>query len=105
MTDWNIPKHLATFTFTTLPNNTLSISVLPHGSTKPFFTATFRPMSYTPSFPLSTSIAKYIGLDLELVQPPLPEGKGEHESGTQRWCRIMPFESGKGRDWIVCLLK
>lgn len=32
---------------------------------------------------------------MDLVQPPLPEGKGEEEVGTERWCGIVPFQSGR----------
>ena len=97
--DWNIPKHLARFTFTGLPDKAVSITVTPldENTTTPFFTATFKPIPYVPSFPASTSIAKYIGLDLDLVQPPLPEGKGTEEElpGTDRWCKITPYQSSR----------
>ena len=102
--DWNIPKHLARFEFKDLPGNTTSIAVYPHDtensidesspSTAPFFTATYKPISYLPNFPISTSIAKYVGMDLTILQPPLPEGKGAFGElpGTEKWCEVLPLE-------------
>ena len=98
-TAWNIPKHLARFTFKELPGKAVSITVTPldENTTTPFFAATFKPIPYVPSFPASTGIAKYIGLDLDLVQPPLPEGKGAEGElpGTDRWCKITPYQSSR----------
>jgi hypothetical protein len=60
----------------------------------PYFSATFKPIPYIPSIPASTNIAKYVGLDLSLVQPPLPKGNSPNGElpGTSRWCKIMPFQ-------------
>ncbi|KAE8444574.1 hypothetical protein EG329_014498 [Mollisiaceae sp. DMI_Dod_QoI] len=103
--NWNIPKHLAHFNFVDLPNGGTQISVhplLPDASGKnriesstPFFTTIFQPISYFPSFTCSTNWAKYVGLDLDLAQPPLPEGQGVELVGTQRWCKIVPVETSK----------
>ncbi|KAE9368088.1 hypothetical protein N431DRAFT_548320 [Stipitochalara longipes BDJ] len=103
--NWNVPKHLADFEFIDLPNGSTQITVHPllpdasgHERIKSpaaFFTTTFKPISYLPSFPCSTSISKYVGLDLGLVQPPLPEGKGPELVGTHQWCKIAPVESSK----------
>ena len=62
--------------------------------TSQFFSAIFKPIPYIPSISASTSIAKYVGLDLHLVQPPLPSGESANAElpGTDRWCKIMPFE-------------
>lgn len=106
--DWSIPKHLADFDFKPLANDAVAISVYPlerrpsdSGWTKsriPFFSAIYKPIPCILSFPMSTSAAKYVGLDLTLVQPPLPESKecpkGEL-AGTEQWCQIIPFESSK----------
>lgn len=61
-------------------------------STKPFFTATYEPISYLPNFPFSTSILKYLGANPTLVQPPLPEGEGKEGElvGTSEWVKIVP---------------
>lgn len=85
-TDWNIPKHLARFTFQDFPNGATRISVYPMETDNtgveskitetPFFSATYKPLSYTPSFPASTGAFKYLGLDLSLVQPLFQKGKG-----------------------------
>jgi hypothetical protein len=100
--DWNIPKHLAKFKFNNLSDGGLSISVYPREdglaeSKTPFFSAIFKPLSYLPSIPMSTTVAKYIGLDLNIVQPPLPamESAQGELPGTDAWCKIMPFESSR----------
>lgn len=64
-------------------------------SPAPLIQTTFLPISYVPSFPCSTDWAKYIGMDLALVQPPLPEGKGQELVGTRQWCKIAAVESSK----------
>ncbi|MCJ1354015.1 MAG: hypothetical protein MMC33_004002 [Icmadophila ericetorum] len=104
---WNIPKHLARFSFTALPSGAIKIEVFPHDltsdvseaspSVRPFFTATYSPVSYLPYFPLSTSIMRYVGMDINLVQPPLPAGKGKEGElpGTKRWCKLLPVEYSK----------
>ncbi|KAH7381124.1 hypothetical protein BKA64DRAFT_584236 [Cadophora sp. MPI-SDFR-AT-0126] len=103
--NWNIPKHLADFEFKPLANNALHISVWPletstSGPTRtrspsPLFSATYKPISYAPSFPVSTTAARYVGLDLTLVQPPLPNGTDSSTKelvGTEQWCEVMPLE-------------
>ncbi|PVH79951.1 hypothetical protein DL98DRAFT_549382 [Cadophora sp. DSE1049] len=103
--NWNIPKHLADFEFEPLANNAIRISVFPleldgsgatrTRSTSAFFSAIYKPIAYAPSFPLSTAAAKYVGLDLTLVQPPLPDGTNLSEAelvGTKQWCEVMPLE-------------
>jgi hypothetical protein len=37
---------------------------------------------------------KYFGIDLNIVQPPLPEGRGSlgELPGTQKWSKISPVE-------------
>ncbi len=106
-TDWNIPKHLATFDFKDLPNGAVKISVYPHQDStsdiapkvgtdgvRPFFTATYKPIPYLPNFPSSTAAAKYLGVDLNLVQPPLAVGNGAQGElpGTEDWCSILPYQ-------------
>ncbi|KAI1172023.1 hypothetical protein F4777DRAFT_23097 [Nemania sp. FL0916] len=112
--NWNIPKHLARFEWDESAEGKTSVRVYPHdtarasgnnygtfpGSSpgeKPFFQATFQPMRWAPSFPLSFSWMKYVGIDASLVQPPLPDGRqsnnsqiGEELIGTSRWCKILP---------------
>lgn len=64
-------------------------------SHKPLFQATFQPIQYAPSIPFSLSWAKYIGVDVSLVQPPLPKGEDAEGElpGTDRWCKIIPVQS------------
>jgi hypothetical protein len=99
-----MPKHLARFTFTNLQDNGIAIAVYPHDtdgspseatpSSTPIFSAIYKPISYLPSFPMSTGVARYAGIDISLVQPPLPEGKGSQGelSGTERWSQVLPLE-------------
>jgi len=101
---WNIPKHLAKFSFTSPSLGTTKVEVFPHdtsndplGATpshKAFFTATFSPIVCLPYFPFSTRVGRYAGLDFTLVQPPLPEGKsqGGELPGTKKWCKLLPLE-------------
>jgi hypothetical protein len=105
--DWSIPKHLASFSFTPLPSGGVEILVFPHDTTsditefrpssRPFFKGIYKPISYIPSFPSSTTMAKYIGMDMHIVQPQLPEGKGSlgELTGTDRWCKVLPLEYNK----------
>ncbi|KAH7034777.1 uncharacterized protein B0I36DRAFT_84049 [Microdochium trichocladiopsis] len=115
-TNWNIPKHLARFTFTTNPtDNSTTVEVFPHDTTDdtanpsvqslgsesqpatvPFFRATFHPQRFVPSFPLSLSWISALGMDIGLVQPPLPGNQDASQGelpGTQRWCKIGPNQS------------
>lgn len=70
-------------------------------SEKFFFQAAFQPVRWAPSFPLSLSWLKYMGIDTSLVQPPLPDGRqgdsraGEELIGTSRWCKIQPTMSAR----------
>ncbi|KAF8851780.1 hypothetical protein BDZ45DRAFT_133134 [Acephala macrosclerotiorum] len=103
--NWNIPKHLANFEFVDLPNGSTQIAVhplLPDATgqerikgTTPFFTTTFQPVSYFPSFACSTDWSKYLRWDLGLVQPPLPAGEGAELEGTDKWCKIAAVESSR----------
>jgi hypothetical protein len=105
--DWNIPKHLAYFDWQEKEDGSTVVKVYPHDTTEDphettaskelFFQTTFKPMAYVPSFPLSTSLLGYIGIDAELAQPPLPEGKGSQGElpGTDKWCSVMPGQKSR----------
>jgi hypothetical protein len=76
-------------------------------SPRPFFRATYKPIAYTPSMPMSTTLASYIGMDLNLYQPPLPSGntaeniaaRGDGKEGelpsTDEWCKVFPYQYSK----------
>lgn len=95
--NWNIPKHLARFTFSNLSNPPrLKCQVFPPDPavTIPFFSATIQPFRWAPTFPYSTKWSPYLGMDVTLVQPPLPasEKEGEKElCGTDKWTRTLPL--------------
>ncbi len=104
--NWNIPKHLAKFEWEDCPDGSVSVRVFPHDTTEvydateanpsatPFFKATLKPMRYVPSFPMSTKLYEAIGIDLGLVEPPLPTGVGSQGAlvGTDLWCRSVPYQ-------------
>lgn len=76
----------------------MKVHVFPHdtdldgteaeAASTPFFKAAFKTLPPVPAFPLSTSWAKYLGLDLNLVQPPVPQGTSKEVVGTKRWCKV-----------------
>jgi hypothetical protein len=108
--NWNIPKHLANFTFTTLPSGTTELSLSPPNSTKPFLKLNLTPLKYIPAIPFSTNSAKWIGMDLRLAQPPLPSATGTKSDkgegaeclcGTEEWKVACPEIWGRARGcWV-----
>ncbi|KAK0657000.1 hypothetical protein B0T16DRAFT_488210 [Cercophora newfieldiana] len=104
--NWNIPKHLARFEWTDNSDGSTNIKVYPHDSAapydisesvpseKPFFQCTVKPASYTPAFPFSSTLFKYIGIDDALVQPPLPQGESQQQelSGTDGWRKLAGYK-------------
>ena len=106
--NWNIPKHLANFSFATDPRTSnLTIKVSPPSpNSKPFFHMELSKVKYVPSFPFSTSIATYSGVEMRMAQPPLPSAAGnlgllakgedvESLCGTKEWRFAMPEVWGK----------
>ncbi|KAI9783153.1 MAG: hypothetical protein M1835_003880 [Candelina submexicana] len=100
--NWNIPKHLARFSFThppttgSAPSQALKVEVFPpeKADSKPFFTANLKPFRWFPAVPFSTKACPWLGLNVHLVQPPLPaSGKaGEEVScGTDHWMKLLPY--------------
>lgn len=103
-TDWNCPKHLAHFEFNDLAGGATEIKVFPNDtsgdltdlapSETPFFRAVYKPTPLLPRLPLSTSLAKFVGIDLTVVQPPVPQGRGSQGelvgSDGNKWCRFVP---------------
>ncbi|KAK5128559.1 hypothetical protein LTR85_003230 [Meristemomyces frigidus] len=97
--NWNIPKHLARFEFSTAPvamgaspPSQLTVSVFPPESSaaaapdtvEPFFRATLTPMRYVPAFPYSTKWTSSL-LSTIFYQPPLPAGDDRLLCATERW--------------------
>lgn len=113
--NWNIPKHLANFSFTTDPDTwALKIEVSPpRPGSKPFFSAELSKVGYLPAFPFTTNLAKYFGMDLRMAQPPLPAGAhshkllrngevAEHLCGTEKWRVADPKIEGRAK---MCWVK
>jgi len=103
--NWNIPKHLARFSFERLASpDRLKVQVFPPSSSptitetdKPFFSATLQPFTYVPAIPFSTNILPWFGVDGTLTQPPLlPQGdEGEDlapelRAGSEEWLQVKP---------------
>jgi len=94
--NWNIPKHLARFTFSNLsnpPRIRCQVFSADPTITVPFFSATIQPFRWAPSFRYSTRWSPYMGLQVTLVQPPLPaSGKEDEEElcGTDKWASFLP---------------
>ncbi|KAF2104078.1 hypothetical protein NA57DRAFT_70289 [Rhizodiscina lignyota] len=106
--NWNIPKHLAKFSYSTDPKtSTLSVKVsAPDADAKPFFSVDLSMVRYLPSFPFSTNIAKYFGVEMCMAQPPLPSGvkspkllRSDEDPtplcGTSEWRFAIPEVWGK----------
>ncbi|VBB71957.1 Putative protein of unknown function [Podospora comata] len=108
---WNLPKHLAKFTWST-PDpsnpNVQTLRVYPHDhttpydptestpSTTPFFKCTLKMIPYLPSFPFSNHWLPRLRIDVTLVQPPLPENSQasqEELPGTgEEWVKMGGYE-------------
>lgn len=106
--NWNVPKHLARFTFT--PSDTIKggMEIRVFAPThidgeqnttfneKPFLAALVQPsMLPIPALPLNL---KYSPMSLVLVQPPLEESDSVEKDGlvgTKHWCSILPHLVGK----------
>lgn len=111
--DWNIPKHLARFDWEEAPDKSLTVRVYPHdtlgdkteatASPTPFFQATMKQVPLIPSFPFSSNWLSPVGIDLECVHPPLPEGRGSQGElpGTNSWCAFTPAFSGKAVSFMT----
>ncbi|KAF8315726.1 hypothetical protein DL93DRAFT_2227364 [Clavulina sp. PMI_390] len=102
--NWNIPKHLAHFTFTPsttvkggtevrvyAPTNTPDGTDATIWCEKPFFAAVLAP-SWLP-IPAIPMDLKYAPLRLTLIQPPLESSECVETDGligTDKWCSILP---------------
>lgn len=62
-------------------------------SNTPIFRVNFRPVSFVPAIPASTNVARYVGLNLSHIQPPLPKGDSEELVRTDEWCSFLPVVS------------
>ncbi|KAF1968273.1 hypothetical protein BU23DRAFT_480788 [Bimuria novae-zelandiae CBS 107.79] len=83
--NWNIPKHLARFSFSspptpsgTPPPSFLSVKVYAPGSSEgdgvaPFFSVNLRPWKYVPAIPVNL---KYLPFKMWHAQPPIPTPSG-----------------------------
>ncbi|KAK0748411.1 hypothetical protein B0T21DRAFT_380249 [Apiosordaria backusii] len=111
---WNLPKHLAHFIWSTPdPSNPeiQTLRVYPHDhsppggvpynpaeptpSTTPFFKCTLKVIPYLPSFPFSNLWLPKMGIDVSLVQPPLPENSQASQGelpGTSEWVKMGGYE-------------
>lgn len=101
--NWNIPKHLARFSFSAPPTaagspppETLTIEVFPPGSTdgdgvRPFFACTLKPFKWIPSIPVST---RWLPVSTAQAQPPIPAAAGFHQAAAaeKEGSKIDPYD-------------
>lgn len=86
---------MARFDWRDLADDSTEVKVFPYEADEsaqsavatPLFRASFKKIRYTPAFPFSTTWTKYLGLDIAVVQPPLPQGRSSEVVGTERWCK------------------
>lgn len=102
--DWNIPKHLARFDWTTNPDGGESVKIYPYDtgsasaaaqetgpSEQPFFSMTFKP-TLPVQIPFTTDVFGWLGMQAAtLGHPPLPQGKGVYDelAGTDFWAHTV----------------
>ncbi|KAL1411232.1 hypothetical protein Q8F55_002183 [Vanrija albida] len=114
----NFPKHMARFDWKDHADGSTTIAVYPYkdGSQAtdplPWFSFKYTP-GWLPGIPMSTKVFAALGVDLTLVQPPLPTGKGvgpvpkvgseevdsasggvegTEEVGTKEWVKLLPYQ-------------
>lgn len=111
--NWNIPKHLARFSFSAPPTPKgssppaqLTVKVFPPGTTDgdgtyPFFACTLTPWKWIPAVPVSTA---WIPLDLTQVQPPIPEPAGHKEAvkAEIEGPPIDPYDTNPKHEMALC---
>ncbi|KAL8889663.1 MAG: hypothetical protein Q9215_003073 [Flavoplaca cf. flavocitrina] len=90
---WNLPKHIARFKYIgdfSSPPFTVQLFPEEAGIETPFFTASLQHFAvWTPSFPFSSNVMRWLGVPNSLVQPPLPEGEPkELLCGTDAWYKV-----------------
>ncbi|KAF2006776.1 hypothetical protein P154DRAFT_422340 [Amniculicola lignicola CBS 123094] len=90
--NWNIPKHLARFSFSAPPTpagssppESMTVKVYPPSSkdgdgTGPFFACTLKPFRWIPAVSLST---KWLPLSTVHAQPPVPEAPGFQQASAE----------------------
>lgn len=115
--DCNFPKHMAKFDWKDHADGTTTIAVFPYKADQstdvsPWFSFKYTP-GWLPGIPMTTKVFAMLGVDLTLVQPPLPEGKGvgpvpkvgseevdsaaggeagTEEIGTDSWAKTLPYQ-------------
>jgi hypothetical protein len=87
--NWNIPKHLARFSFSapvtprnTAPPHNLTVKVFAPGTeegdgTPPFFACTLTPWKWVPAVPVNMN---WVPISMKHVQPPIPEPAGHRRA-------------------------
>ncbi|KAH7038289.1 uncharacterized protein B0I36DRAFT_346284 [Microdochium trichocladiopsis] len=104
--NWNIPKHLARFDWTSHPGGGESVKIYPYDtsgslssaiaqetgpSAKPFFSMTFAP-TIPVQIPFTTDVFGWLGMEATtLGHPPIPEGNGVYDElpGTDFWAHTV----------------
>ncbi|KAI4096583.1 MAG: hypothetical protein LQ339_006950 [Xanthoria mediterranea] len=91
--NWNLPKHIARFKYTgDFSSPPFAVQIFPEDPAieTPIFTASLQHLAFwTPSFPFSSNIFKWLGVPNVMVQPPLPEGDPKEVlCGTNAWYKV-----------------
>jgi hypothetical protein len=106
---WNIPKHLARFSFSApvtpaggAPPESLTVKVYRPGTQNgdgvpPFFHATLKPWRWVPPIPLSS---KWVPMGNVFAQPPVPAAPTFGKQGAQT-ADIDPYDTNAGREGEV----
>ncbi|KAI0295297.1 hypothetical protein BC826DRAFT_1009326 [Russula brevipes] len=94
-TNWNIPKHLASFEFVGTGPKTSTFKAFLPGEENPFFAASITD-SYIPAVPIPSFLLNPF---MRIVQPPLLAGEPEDlQVGTDdEWISITPAYRGRWR--------
>ena len=98
--DSHAHRHFARFVWSPLDSAgpITKVEVFPSdpAAVRPFFTASVRPVSYTPSFPFNSSWLGYLGFSTHILQPPLPAGEpADIVVKTEGWRRSAPILATK----------
>jgi hypothetical protein len=95
--NWNIPKHLARFSFEPQTNDDTTVKVNvypPKPGSPPFFSALLKTYRFPP--PVQFDLGRIPFADLTLVQPPLPANETDPAlAGTETWKSVLPGLKGR----------
>jgi hypothetical protein len=109
--NWNIPKHLARFVFSSPPHwgsaTPLTVQVFPPGTVQgdgapPFFACTLTPWTWVPALPINT---RYFPKTLVIAQPPIPESANHRAAAEEALAgpSIDPYDLDPRKELSICV--